>query len=381
MLPCDETLSRFLGSLYDAASDACRWEPFLQQLADGSRADAAALVMHQVGPEAHIVAKSWNLDPEGPPLYEQHYGTLDAWAIQWRRAPAAQACLSQELCPTEDFVKTEIYNDFFARFEIEHGMFCMVENTRFRTVSISLYRDRSGPEFNPSDLDILRFLKPHIQRAFKLHCQFAILQSRSAGFEAALDMHPTGVVLFGAKCQVVLMNQAASAFISERDGLLTTRSELRAERLAESSLLEKAIRQAASTSSRKGLPAGGTVLVSRRARPPLQILVSPISNSAVTSESVAAIAFITDPSQRQRPTDDVLRARFGLTTAECRVALLLSDGHAPRQIANMIGVTENTVRSQIKSIFSKTGVNRQGELILLLLNHSRLAIQSERPGP
>jgi DNA-binding CsgD family transcriptional regulator len=59
------------------------------------------------------------------------------------------------------------------------------------------------------------------------------------------------------------------------------------------------------------------------------------------------------------------------------MALLLGDGHAPRKIANMVGVTDNTVRSQIKSIFSKTGVRRQGELIRLLLNNSATPIQTD----
>jgi len=40
------------------------------------------------------------------------------------------------------------------------------------------------------------------------------------------------------------------------------------------------------------------------------------------------------------------------------VALLSSDGRVPREIAGKIGVTENTVRSQIKSIYNKTGVKR-----------------------
>jgi hypothetical protein len=51
--------------------------------------------------------------------------------------------------------------------------------------------------------------------------------------------------------------------------------------------------------------------------------------------------------------------------------------HTPRKIANMVGVTDNTVRSQIESIFSKIGVKRQGELIRLLLNNSGLAIHPE----
>jgi len=83
-----------------------------------------------------------------------------------------------------------------------------------------------------------------------------------------------------------------------------------------------------------------------------------------------------DPLRRERPAQQVLRALYGLTPAECRVALLLGDGHAPRKIVNMVGVTDNTVRSQIKSIFSKTGVKRQGELIRLLMDNSGLAIHA-----
>ena len=51
--------------------------------------------------------------------------------------------------------------------------------------------------------------------------------------------------------------------------------------------------------------------------------------------------------------------------------------HTPRKIANTVGVTDNTVRSQTESTFSKIGVKPQGELIWILLNNSRLAIHPE----
>jgi DNA-binding CsgD family transcriptional regulator len=62
---------------------------------------------------------------------------------------------------------------------------------------------------------------------------------------------------------------------------------------------------------------------------------------------------------------------MALGRAEIRLALLLGDGHAPRQIAHTVGVTENNVRSEIKSIFSKTGVRRQSNLARLLLSNAQ----------
>jgi DNA-binding CsgD family transcriptional regulator len=90
------------------------------------------------------------------------------------------------------------------------------------------------------------------------------------------------------------------------------------------------------------------------------------------------VAFVHDPLRSQRPPQEVLRTLYGLTPAECRVALLLADGHAPRKIADMVGVTDNTVRSQIKSIFAKTGVKRQAELIRLLLNNLAFEINADK---
>jgi DNA-binding CsgD family transcriptional regulator len=65
----------------------------------------------------------------------------------------------------------------------------------------------------------------------------------------------------------------------------------------------------------------------------------------------AVVVFVSDPLRTQRASAAVLHERLCLTPAECRVALLLSDGHAPKKIANIIGLTDYTVRSQIKKDF------------------------------
>ena len=288
--------------------------------------------------------------------------------------------VSQSFCPLAELKKTETYHDLFVPSGIEHGIFALMKWDKAVVTALSLYRDQARTEFTDSDLLLFRFLSPHLQRAVKQHFYFSALRSQSEEIQEALDMSSTGVVFLGEKGEIVLMNKSASALFSERDGLLATRDGIRAERPAESAMLTKAIQQASSTNG-NGFAIGGTVLISRRTRTPLQIVISPIRNSAVsaisTGQRFVAVAFVTDPSRTPRPTQDILRARFGLTPAECRVALLLSDGHAPRKIANMIGVADNTVRSQIKSIFSKTGVRRQRELIRLLLNNPGVTTQAK----
>lgn len=59
-------------------------------------------------------------------------------------------------------------------------------------------------------------------------------------------------------------------------------------------------------------------------------------------------------------------ALFGLTPAEARLAIALCDGASLNDYALNQGITVGTTRIQLKSVFSKLGINRQPELVRLI---------------
>jgi DNA-binding CsgD family transcriptional regulator len=374
MLPSQQALSDLLGTLYDAAADPNLWTPFLEQLAQSTKARSALLLMHNSSQGVYTVSRSWAVDPLATRLYQEHFSSRDVWAHRGLAKPAGVVCNSEELSPRVEIETTEIYNDLYIPFGMNYGMFGVIENSPSRWASVSLFRDESGSAFQTSELEILKFLDPHMRRAFNLHFHFSELKARSSGLEKALDMLPTGLIFFGADGRIVFMNRSASAIVSRGDGLLATHNGLKAERASESSLLTKTVQDAVSMSNGVSIFGEGIVRVSRRTKPALQIAVSPIRDKSIdTSQPINAVAFVIDPTQRKCPTQDILRTLFGLAPAECRVALLLGDGRSPREISQTVGVSFNTVRSQMKSIFAKTGVRRQSELVRLLLNNSGLS--------
>jgi DNA-binding CsgD family transcriptional regulator len=56
----------------------------------------------------------------------------------------------------------------------------------------------------------------------------------------------------------------------------------------------------------------------------------------------------------------------GLTEAEAKLAYFLVEGGTLASYALTSNLSRNTVRSYLKSIFSKTGASRQAELVLML---------------
>jgi DNA-binding CsgD family transcriptional regulator len=77
---------------------------------------------------------------------------------------------------------------------------------------------------------------------------------------------------------------------------------------------------------------------------------------------------ITDPDQPSAPLPaSHLRAMFGLTDAEARLADRLAAGDELRGAAAKLGITYGTARARLAEIFQKTETHRQGELVSLLL--------------
>jgi DNA-binding CsgD family transcriptional regulator len=209
-------------------------------------------------------------------------------------------------------------------------------------------------------------LRSHIKPVLQSH--IASSPSPRVGSKSTLDSLALGVILLSPQGRVVKMNRAAEQLLAEDGSLQVGPDGLLAERTTECARLKQLVAQATGASTAAELGPSGVLTVSRRHDPPLQLLVTPVRGFDLDeSHPVRAIVFAGNPAHGGRPTNDTLRILFALTPAECRLAMLLADGHSLTAITEMIGVSRNTVKSQLSSIYAKTGTSRQAQLVRLLL--------------
>jgi DNA-binding CsgD family transcriptional regulator len=94
----------------------------------------------------------------------------------------------------------------------------------------------------------------------------------------------------------------------------------------------------------------------------LLVRVAPIPLSA--SRMGAMLAFgVVNPRPR---CGKVLEQLFSLSKAEAEVVTLLAAGMAVKEIAKARGVSDMTVKSQLRGAYVKTGVSKQTELLQLV---------------
>jgi DNA-binding CsgD family transcriptional regulator len=113
-----------------------------------------------------------------------------------------------------------------------------------------------------------------------------------------------------------------------------------------------------------GEPLPAPVMVARDGGPWLLIEAMPVTSASIEIfDGCLAILVVSDVTQPHFTDVALLGLVFGLTAAEARLALALSMGQDLDSAAAAFGVSRQTVRSQLKTIFAKTGWRRQAELV------------------
>ena len=77
--------------------------------------------------------------------------------------------------------------------------------------------------------------------------------------------------------------------------------------------------------------------------------------------------FISDPDQVSLAPAQVIGRLFGFTPAEAALAMLLANGLTLDEASAELGVSRNTTRTHLRSLFARTGVSRQTMLVRLIL--------------
>ena len=230
---------------------------------------------------------------------------------------------------------------------------------------ISVHRPRRRGQFTEQDLTPLKRVMPHLQRALRLHDNL----QRAKTAVATLSCFSTGVINLAASGKVLSFNESARAMLEQRDGLQVDGHGNLNTSSVRSPFFRALVAEAAATGEGRGRHPGSVVSIHRPSgKRPYTVVVGPTHCDFLAFGSVkaAAIAFVTDPESIATTDNDFLGQFYGLTKAESRLVNLMEAGRSLKEAAELNHVSYETVRSQLRTIFSKTGVRRQAELIRLL---------------
>ena len=372
-----EELSRLIASVYDAALNPADWPQLAQTLARAFDAESSAIFQLNLAQgSAALLGITGNFDAKAMSEYEAYYHQKDLWAIALSKSPTGRAMLGTEIVGETEFLDSEVYNDFAKRIELFWSVASVMALDKQFMGAIGIHRPHSARPFEADDKNHLDMLLPHLSRAMLLHRRLqGLTQGRRLVLDA-LEKLSVGMIAVDAQATVLFANPTAERLLREGLGLTCRQGCLGAADPTKEGELRRLIQQAGLAAFGRSGEAGGVLALPRPGGRPLSLLICPLRPQALSfgSSIPAALLIFGDPDASPSTPTQALIELYGLTPAEARLMAALVDGERLEDYADRQQISINTVRTQSKQIFAKTGHGRQADLIREVLANPALRV-------
>jgi DNA-binding CsgD family transcriptional regulator len=364
------SFEELLESIYEGPFEDRPWRTFLEVVQRALGATTVGLIVwrpedaEQGGAIVETVGEEW-LARSSDTFFET-YLALDPFVD----LPAGRPVTFDELVPDIGrLLASELHAQYMQPMGIRYALGVDVRGPSGLEMRLRVARPHRTHDFREDEKRKCERLVPHLERSLKIFAKIRRLETRHALYEGVMDQMATGMMLLDESGRVLQLNRAARELVEEgaveiRDEMLQVGNSDVADELRR--LVHEA--GAAEEEERKPGVMAALRVEARGGHPPLSLLVRPLSMRAVGDVGRPTVTvFISKPEERQSIPPEIVRKIFGLTKTEASVCSLLAQGSGADEVAGRLGVSVHTVRAHIRSIFKKTGVSKQTELIRRVL--------------
>ena len=365
-MPTAADLERIVDAALDAVGDEAGWLACLERLRRSFAAGSVALIGRDFASRRGDWRSTVGFDPALARAYAERWAAENPWLARAGAYVAGRALLGAALLAEHELVRTAFYADYLRPLGLYHRLAGTLLRRADRIVYLTLHRPPGRPAFDREDVRALEWLLPHLARAARLHRDLLARFLQRTDARLLLDRVPHALFLLDRDLQPVAVNERAEQLVAEGAALALVGGRLRATTAAADLALRRAVRRAAEEPD--PIPAADEELaVPRRGQGrPIAVRASRLGGPGPFADGsggrLAAVLAIDPEPVASDPSALIVRL-WGLTPAEARLCCLLGRGLRPAEAAAELGVSRNTVHSQLRQIFAKAGVHRQAELL------------------
>ncbi|MBS0507975.1 MAG: helix-turn-helix transcriptional regulator [Proteobacteria bacterium] len=363
------TLDRFsqiLDKLYDAALNPEGWEACLEAMRNELQGNFVSLIVRTVTAEdtGLIVSVS-----EGRRALELNTPNLSVSPFTGMQPD--RLVTNGDVIADGEWRASAYYRDWCAPHDVYHVMAADIGTRAGEVYGFRVTRSESAPPFSGADKELGRRLIPHIKRALNLHQSIHQDRKVLSLYSRAMAQLLVGVVVLDKDCNVIECNPAAKSILDMQDGLRVAGNQLEATYANDNRKLQRMVKDALSHNQGPKMALTEALSISRPSgQLAWGVVVQSISPDQWTEgkQRPAVAVFVRDSEGKTQPPVKLAQQLFQLTPAETMLAIQLANGMSLEEAAEALNIRRNTARAHLRSIFSKTGVRRQMELVRIFLN-------------
>lgn len=352
------------------------WISFLEMIKRYTGSSYATILVRPSERERPTLITTGSVPEDGARRYVETYFSQEA-LVGLREGEVRTL---SDIMPQEQLHETGFYKEYLEPLNVGYVLGVDFGTIRGISAKLRVSRSQADTDYGPEDRHLFEQLTPYLRAALNLFVRRIDTEAERAALAATVAGMSVGNLMVDPDGHIIDANGPAMAILDQHDGVRLIGGRLALDDAEKSRYLHELIRKNAEASTtNRGIAFARALLVERPSgREGLSLLVQPAANAGNNlAIRPTALVHIVDPSEPRVTVHDALKQLFGLTPAEARIALSLSNGCTISEIARATSLSRNTIRTQLRSIFVKMGVKRQSALIrAVLISVALLSLQS-----
>ncbi|MGI9343520.1 MAG: helix-turn-helix transcriptional regulator [Gammaproteobacteria bacterium] len=231
-----------------------------------------------------------------------------------------------------------------------------------------IFRDKMRGDYSPSEHEALQELMNYLRRAIDLNKRFVRMFIEHKNAVSVLNNARRSIITLGQRGQVTYANHAATELLADNDGISVKDDRFTVADSESRDKIETFLEEARTSDAPESTRGRLMIAVPRLSDgAPYKFIIYGLpfnrQQAALDQNESLAAALIYDPSTTMDLNESVLHDFYNLTHAEAALARAMYSGRTLPEASVDLGISVNTSRTQLRSIFKKVGVHSQATLL------------------
>jgi DNA-binding CsgD family transcriptional regulator len=352
-----ELLSELIEAIYDTTLNRALWPGVLRKSAEFVGGSASSPCSKSAASKTGNSVLHWNSKSDAPVsnYFDEYVKTDSVTTFDVGQVYSIEDCIADA-----EFLETRVAKERARSLGLVDRLVATLDRNEAQVGVDDEMRRR------------MRLIVPHIRRAVLIGNVMDLNKADAAVFADTLGGLAAGVFLVDQNARIVLANRSGQIMLEEesilrqKDFVLTTVNSRIGTTLPEIIAL-----------ARDGDAAVGVNGIALPLSSPpepwlahILPLTSGIRRDAGTAYSAVAAVFVHKASIEIPSAMETMSKLYKLTPSELRVLAAVSEVGGVPAVAEVVGISQATVKTHLQGLFGKTGTNRQAELVKLVAAHA-----------
>ena len=367
----DQELSHLVGKILDATLDPDLWTPVLAGISQFVNGQAGGLLSKDAVSKAGTAHYHHGVDPHYMQIYAETYFRFDPTATL-PFFDVGQIVCTRDLVASDEFRQGRFYREWVRPQGWLDAAQVVLEKSVTSCSYLAIVRDQNAGMVDDEMRRRLQVVIPHVRRAILIGRAIDLGRYQAATFADTLDGLKAGVFLVDAGGLIVHANIAGREMLRADDFFrsgdrLVARDEQVNRTLRE---IFAAANDAGDAIGAQGIAVPLTGKDGERYVAHALPLMSGERRRAGIAYAAAAALFVRKASLDAPSAMETMAKLYRLTPSELRVLAAVSKVGGVPAVAEVLGISEATVKTHLQRLFAKTDTKRQSDLVKLVVTHA-----------